>query len=53
MQAYTIDLSRTWEFFNWGLVAGFGLGLLMFILGLWSGVWLRWFVDAVGGSGRP
>lgn len=50
MTAYPIDLSRTWEFFTWGLFAGVGLSYLMLIFGLWFGVWLRWFEQGVGRS---
>ena len=48
MNTYPIDLSRTWEFFTWGLIAGLGLGYLMLVFGLWFGVWLRWFERGVG-----
>lgn len=48
MSTYAIDYSRVWEFFTWGLIAGLGLGFLLFIFGLWSGIGFRWLEEGVG-----
>lgn len=44
------DYSRTWEFFTWGFMAGFGLSWIIYFFGLYSGIGFRWFRGMLPGG---